>query len=127
MPVVSIPDQDVAILAMMCNYCRADVRKHGLIDRHYGYYVPLYDEDLDIAKSIFARNGVYMEKHLSNILGRSAQTVLRVNYDFLLNKNNVRQEVEKVERKFKALYLSRDNEEKVQLNGHILHLRQNQK
>lgn len=127
LPVVSIPDQDVALLAMMCDYCNSVVKKRGLINRYYGYYVPQHDEDIDVIKSIFERNGIHMETHLSHIFGAHAQLVLRVSYDFVWNGNKIKQEMEKIEREYNDLYLFKDSEKKANLQKQVMISRQKQK
>lgn len=127
MPVVFIPEQDVAILAMMCDYCNPKIRKPGLIDSYYAYYVPQYPEDIDIVKSIFERNGIHMEKHLSHVFGKDVCTVLRVKLNRVWNKNVIRNEMKKIEQKHSVLYFYAKQQEKTRLQKQIVDLRQKQK
>jgi hypothetical protein len=73
-------EEDIALLAFMCYFCAPDVTKKGFCLKHYAYYIPDKDKDLDIAKDLFETNGVNMQIHYSFIKGRHGQYVLRMRY-----------------------------------------------
>ena len=128
--VQTIPEQDVALLGVMCRMCSpVTTRPHiffHLFDL-YAYYVPQFEGDINIAKEIFARNGIQMNIHSSHIFGQEKQNVLRINYALCNDKNKLVHEMSKIEKKYIALYKPELKEEKAKLWNRVIELRQKQK
>ena len=124
--VQTIPEEDVALLGVMCRMCSPVViRKHIFfhIFDLYAYYVPQLESDIDIAKDIFARNGINMKIHYSHILGSEAQNVLRINYAFCSDNNKLVNEMSKIEQKYISLYTPGAKEEKAKLWNKVISIR----
>lgn len=95
-PGITISEQDVDKLASMCEKCRSTVIKRGfLLNQKYAYYIPDNESNLTVAKEIFERNGIPMDVHFSYITG-VGQNVLRINYRFFPDKENLRKEMKKI-------------------------------
>ena len=77
---VDFSKEDVALLASMCSFCSPYVIKRTICVTHYAYYIPHRDNDLDLAKDLFERNGIRMQVHYSFIKSRQGQYVLRMKY-----------------------------------------------
>ncbi len=125
--VQTIPDADVALLGIMCRMCAPVVTKRHIffhIFDFYAYYAPQMESDINIAKDIFAKNGIDMNVHYSHILGGEGQEVLRINYALCNNKNKLVHEMSKIEKKYTYLYTSEAKEEKAKLYEQLIELRQ---
>ena len=93
-------EQDIRMLANMCYKCKPSVSKRlslslpifRHIRLHYSYYIPLgtYTGDIDIAEMLFAKHGIYMERHESGILReKTKRQVLRCRHFSEVNTNKV--------------------------------------
>lgn len=128
--VKTMPDEDVALLAIMCKMCSPVVTKRHIFIHVldlYAYYAPQSESDINIAKDIFARNGIQMDVHDSRIFGDERQPVLRINYAMCTNKNKLVQEMTRIEQKYYSLYTAEARSEKAILWRQLMELRQNQK
>lgn len=106
--VKTMPDEDVALLASMCKMCSPVVTKRHVFIHVldlYAYYAPQSESDINIAKDIFARNGIQMDVHNSHIFGDEKQPVLRINYAMCTNKNKLVQEMTRIKQKYYSLYI----------------------
>ena len=126
-PVIPLTEQDVELLALLCVYCRAKIVKNGLIKTCYSYYVPQNNKDIDVIRQIFVKNGIDMKKHFSHILDKSGQDVLRMDYTFNPNKDAIKREIKRIERKHFELYSFSTREEKAKILQRFAELKQNQK
>ena len=128
--VQTIPAEDVALLGVMCRMCSPVIRKKHIffhIFDWYAYYVPQLESDIDIARDIFARNGINMDIHFSHITGSEGQEVLCINYAWCNDKNKLVHEMAKIEKKYISLYTPEAKEEKAKLWKQVIELRQRQK
>lgn len=125
--VQTIPEEDVALLAMMCRMCRPVKVKKYLLTHVYAYYVPQSESDIDVAQEIFERNGIRMDVHFSHIIDNVGQNVLRADYMLCADKNKLLQELKKIEQKYYSLYASNKKDEKVKLLQQISDLKTKQK
>ena len=87
--------EDIVLLAAMCKLCRPKIVKGRFITREYAYFVP-EDKCIDIAKDLFAKNGIDMQIYFSYILGGAGRNVLRMNYKDSKNYNRDRDIFEKI-------------------------------
>lgn len=124
---VSLSRTDITLLAAMCKYCRSQVVKKGFFNHVYAYYIPEYEEDLEIAKQIFEKNGIHMTEHVSHILTYEGEKVLRMDYSKVLNKEHIRKELQKISKKYNSLYAVGVGQERMKLQKQIQDLRQKQK
>ena len=132
MPVFSkvktIPEGDIALLAIMCKMCAPEVKKANILGkRFYAYYATQQESDIQIAQEIFVRNGINMSVHNSYIFGSYKEPVLRVNYALCDNDYKLNQEMRKIEQKYYSLYTPDFKSEKAKLYQQLLELRQHQK
>lgn len=113
--VCSLSESDIDLLAFMCRLCEPKITKDGFLTRHYAYYVPQDEEDLEIAKDIFAANGIPVREHLSGILyGMAKQKVLRVDYGDVANKDKLKQEMKRIEKRCGVLMYKEENKKKIE-------------
>lgn len=111
--VISISDKDLNFLAAMCYRCEPKIVKKGIITRRYAYYVPQTEIFLDIIKQVFARNGILMQEHLSNISGFHKQKVLRIDYADVKNPDKLKKEMKRIKNMLDSGFLfSNRTEEK---------------
>ena len=74
---VSVADFDA--LVSMCAKCRSIIKKHLFLKIRYFYFVTNEPEQVDIARNIFKKYGIIMDKHMSQINRTiEPQMVLRV-------------------------------------------------
>lgn len=76
----SSKEDDIALLAYICQICEPCIIKQNFFVKYYAYYVPESDCYLDIAKDVFKQNDIKMQVHYSYILGGSGKNVLRMDY-----------------------------------------------
>ena len=95
------PAQDIALLAFMCKLCKPQIVKPWLkiFFQRYAYYVPRNNDDLDLAKHLFERNGVNVSVYFSHIMGGAGQNVLRLNYGKSKNYEHDKDFFEKIREK----------------------------
>lgn len=117
----SFNQEDIALLAFMAVMCAPDIVV-GFFKRHYAYYVPRYNCDLEIAKSIFEKNGVKVRVHFSHIYTSKGQDVLRLNYKCSKNYNYDRMFFKKISKEHGRLI---PVEEDDRLGQKVAELRQN--
>lgn len=123
-----IPANDVALLAVMCRECMpVIVKRRILITSVYAYYIPQIESDIDIAKDLFAKHGITMEKHFSHIIDHDGQEVLRANYMFCTDNDLMVKNMQNIHDKYISLYTPGKKEEKAKLLQQVMELRQNQK
>ena len=121
----AMSEQDIALLAFMCKYCKPLIVKKELFrDVYYGYYVPFKEEYINIAQKIFVKNGINMVVHNSGIDGKDKRNVLRINYNDVSEKTAFREEMEKIKQKNYSIYLSGKKEELEQLEKQVSELKQ---
>lgn len=121
----AMSEQDVALLAFMCRYCKPLIIKKELFRNVcYGYYVPCKEEDINIAQEIFVKNGINMVVHNSAILGENKQKVLRINYENVSDKVAFRKEMDRIKQKNHSLYLTDTKGEFAQLEKRFSELKQ---
>lgn len=99
-----IPDEDIALLALMCNRCRIITFRKIFLKTKYFYYVPQSESYLDIAKNIFKKNGINMEEHFSHIIDYEGKNVLRINYTNCINNHNLYINMSNIHSKYAALF-----------------------
>ena len=92
----SLSDSDIETLTVMCRHCEPMFSKKGFIKRHYAYYVPQYEEDLEVVKNIFLKNGIPAQEYMSNIMGPVKQKVLRIDYRDVKNKDKLKNEMKHI-------------------------------
>ena len=122
----AFPDKYVALLASMCMVCEPSVFKRGFlgIRRVYGYYIPSSETDLNIAKALFANNGIKMQVHNSKIINYMGQDVLRVSYNRCVDSQYAYNFMRRVEQKHIFLYTKSGLEEKRLLNQKVAELKE---
>jgi len=117
-------DEDIAILAFMCVFCKKDVIKKGLFPVHYAYYIPDQEQDLDVAKMLFEQNGINVRAHYSHIrLGRG-QYALRMRYWCNKDYDKERNFFNDIIEKRKNLFCNNSKEEEAMLNQKVAVLRE---
>lgn len=64
---VTFSDEDIELLAAMQDLSGTGVKiwVGGIFT--YSYYVPMFDEDLDLARDLFVKNGINMTVHRSKM------------------------------------------------------------
>ncbi len=99
-----IPDEDIALLALMCNKCSIITFRKIFLQTKYFYYVPQSESYLDIAKDIFNKNGINMEVHFSHIIDYEGRNVLRINYENCINNHNLYTNMSRIHNQSIALF-----------------------
>ena len=64
---VTFSDEDINLLAGMHEASGVGVKMRAGGIFTYSYYVPCYDSDLDLARDLFAKNGIVMGVHRSKL------------------------------------------------------------
>ncbi len=104
--VASVSDADIETLAVMCRHCEPKFSKKGFITRNYAYYVPQYEEDLEMAKNIFVKNGIPAKEYMSNIMGSRKEKVLRIDYRDVKSEDKLKHEMKRVKENMFSLFRS---------------------
>lgn len=125
--VQTIPEKDVALLAVMCRMCRPVTVRKYILAHIYAYYIPQLESDIYIAQKIFEKNGIRMDVHFSHIIDNVGQNVLRTDYGLCADKDKLLHGMKRIEQKFYSLYTPEAKEEKIKLWNQVIELRTKQK
>ena len=118
--------EDIALLAFICIFCEPNVKKRGILGRHYAYYIPKETQDLSIAKDLFKRNGINMHVHYSHIKSKSGQDVLRMGYSRGKDYEKEKEFLYAIKQQQKDFFYGDYSEQELSLQEKILKLREQQ-
>ena len=75
---VTFSEDDIGVLAYMCLTCKP-LYIAGLFGKNvYSYYIPYDKSNIDLAQSLFAKNGIKTEKHMTTMISSNGIPALRV-------------------------------------------------
>ena len=118
---------DIDLLAVMCNFCAPIIVKGWLLKRAYAYYVPIYESDFGVVKKIFAKSGIKMHEHYSRIISSTGSNVLRANYASHDDEGLLLNIMRQIDCKRLMLFNGCFNKQRAELNQKLAAFRANQK
>ena len=116
----TVSQQDIDFLSMMCSLCSVVTKKRLILpDKNYLYYVPGFASELIPAQKLFAKYGVKMSVHNSQIIDEMGQDVLRVSYDTISNRPEILDMVEQIRVRRLNLYSQKNMASRYELRQQL--------
>ena len=109
-------EEDIALLAMMCQLCAPRVTKKGIHKTVYSYFIPQEERFLELAKALFVKNGINMERHRTRLLDRMGNEALRAKIKGSNKNNDQVAFMTQVKQKHQELFLESNVQEMERLN-----------
>lgn len=106
-------EEDIDLLATMCLFCAPYVKKKGVCNKMYSYFIPQEEGFLELAEALFMKNGIKMERHRTKILDYMGNEALRVKVDYTNSKQIAF--INEVRQKYQDLFWESEAQEKERL------------